>query len=238
MASATFSIEGASSALRDLGFYYEKDPAVGDHALEMRGTGFLSRDGLRFCKRNILDDGRIRSTLEFFFPWCGLARYRRIASDPGHIFQIRGGGKRAGLRVLAVFLWEAGSEVVYYGRSPQHALPGVKASNGLWEVPFAALEQAGCSEGSIISFEHGGLSIQDARIAFEPRKGGPIASVFATEDVLRGWTRMKLANTAEIVQQVAEMRSSKIGLYIEHEATNGQPAATESVASPPDFQST
>ena len=80
-------------------------------------------------------------------------------------------------------------------------------------------------------------TIQDARIAFEPRIGGPIASVFATEDVLRGWTRMKLANTAEIVQQVAEMQSTTIGLYIEHKATNGQPAATESVTSPPDFQS-
>jgi hypothetical protein len=47
--------------------------------------------------------------------------------------------------------------MVFYDRSNQHELIGVRASNGLFEVPFAALERAGCSEGSSIVFEHGGL---------------------------------------------------------------------------------
>jgi len=46
---------------------------------------------------------------------------------------------------------------MFYDRSHKHVLPGVGASNGLFEVPFAALEQAGCSKGSPIPFERGGL---------------------------------------------------------------------------------
>lgn len=99
---------------------------------------------------------RIRSVLEAFFPWCGLARYQKFHADPGHIFQFRGGGEKAGQHVLVAQLWGNGSEVIYYYRSHNHALPGVKASNGLWEVPYAALEDAGCSECLRISFRHGG----------------------------------------------------------------------------------
>lgn len=100
---------------------------------------------------------RARSILESFFPWCSLARYRKFHSDAGHIFQFRGGGEKAGRHVLVVQLWGAGSEVTFFDRSHTCELPGVHASNGLWEVPFAALESLGCGEGSEIFFEHGGL---------------------------------------------------------------------------------
>jgi hypothetical protein len=46
----------ASDALRNIGFYYEEDPAVGDRVSEMSGVSVLSIEGLEFYKRNILDD--------------------------------------------------------------------------------------------------------------------------------------------------------------------------------------
>ena len=46
----------ASFALRNVGFYYERDATVGARVSEMRGFRALSRDGLEFCKRNILND--------------------------------------------------------------------------------------------------------------------------------------------------------------------------------------
>ena len=58
MASASFSIDGASNALQDLGFICEKDPVVGARVAEMRekGISFLSMDGLEFCRLNILNE--------------------------------------------------------------------------------------------------------------------------------------------------------------------------------------
>ncbi|KAK1690429.1 hypothetical protein BDP55DRAFT_543679, partial [Colletotrichum godetiae] len=148
---------------------------------------------------------RVRSVLLSYFTRCGLGRFQRFHSDPGHIFQFRRGGEAAGPRVLAVMLWGPGSKFVYYNRSHQMTLPGVTASNGLWEVPFAALKQAGCCKGSKVDYEHGGLSIHDGRLAFEMNVGDPIASIFATPDVIVKWSKMVLPNTPDMIDKVAEL---------------------------------
>lgn len=164
---------------------------------------------------------------------------KRFSSDPGHVFQFRRGGEEAGPRVLAVMLWGPGSRCVYYDCSHRKALPGVTASNGLWEVPLAALEQAGCGEGSEVVFEHGGLyvivtslsaspdhfsrSIHDGRLAFEISQGSPIAAIFATSDVLVKWSKMVLPNTAEVVEAVAEVsrQAQRVGLHVRFDTTGG-----------------
>ncbi|KAJ6038462.1 uncharacterized protein N7446_005266 [Penicillium canescens] len=219
MASTPFSLEHASDAIRDLGFYSEMDQDLRTPMLEMGPKSCLSAEGLEFCKIHVIGDKRARSILESFFPSCGLARYRKFHSDPGHIFQFRSGGEKAGRHVLVVKLWGSGSEVVFFDRSHRHKLPGVHASNGLWEVPFAALESVGCGEGSEILFEHGGLTIQDARLAFEIRKGTPIATVFATPDVIMKWAKVVLPNTPQIAEKAAELQeeSAKIGFHFEYD---------------------
>ncbi|KAJ5046199.1 hypothetical protein NUH16_003024 [Penicillium rubens] len=157
MASAAFSLERASDAIRDQGFYSEMDQELRTPMSEMGPKSCLSAEGLEFCKIHVLRDERARSILKTFFPSCGLARYRKFHSDPGHIFQFRSGGEKAGRHVLVVKLWGSGSEVVFFDGSHREELPGVHASNGLWEVPFAALKSVGCGKGSEILFEHGGL---------------------------------------------------------------------------------
>ncbi|PCG88479.1 Hypothetical protein PENO1_110050 [Penicillium occitanis (nom. inval.)] len=218
MASTVFSVGRASDAILNSGFYYEMDQELGSHLLVGPKT-CLSPEGLEFLKLHVFRDERTRSILEFFFSWCGLARYRKFHNDPGHIFQFRSGGEKAGLNVLVVQFWGRESEVIYFNRSHRYELPGVHASNGLWEVPFAALESAGCGEGSKIVFGHGGFTIQDARIAFEIKKGTPIATVFATRDVVKKWAKMTFPKMPQMVEKVTELQreSTKIGIHFQYE---------------------
>ncbi|KAJ5263950.1 hypothetical protein N7478_011555 [Penicillium angulare] len=220
MALTTFDLENASNAIRNSGFYCEKDPELRTPLLDMGPKSCLSEEGLEFCKLHVLRDNRVRTILESFLPWCSLGRYRKFHSDAGHIFQFRGGGEKAGRHVLVVQLWGEGSEVVFFNRSHTYELPGVHASNGLWEVPYAALESTKCAEGSEIIFQQGGITIQDARVAFEIRKGTPIATVFAMRDVITKWAKVVLPNTPQILHKVAELQneSESIGFHFEYDA--------------------
>ncbi|KAK2005931.1 hypothetical protein LZ32DRAFT_652068 [Colletotrichum eremochloae] len=223
MASVAFlTDDNEGSALQSSGFLCEEDARLGT-LVSMKGKGLplLSKDGLEFLRINILNNERVQSVLLSFFPRCGLGRFQRFHSDPGHIFQFRRGGEESGPHVLAVMLWEPGSRCVYYDGSHRKALPGVTASNGLWEVPFAALVHAGCSEGSKLTFEHGGLSIHDGRLSFEIKEGAPIAAIFATPEVLVKWSKMVLPNTPEMVDKVAELsrENQRVVLHMRFDTT-------------------
>lgn len=54
--------------------------------------------------------------------------------------------------------------------------------------------------------------IVDARLAFEIKQGSPITSVFATEDELKGWAKIVLPKSEDLVRKVAEMESKRIGV--------------------------
>ncbi|KAI0802424.1 hypothetical protein GGR55DRAFT_666218 [Xylaria sp. FL0064] len=217
MATARFT-ERANDTLRDIGFIAEEDASIGEQVLDMKQKGFscLSADGLDFLLRNFIDDERIKEILRHSFSSCGIARYRKFQSDPGHIFQFRRGGKRAP-GVLVILLWGDDSEVAFFGSSHQHDLSGVSASNGLWEVPSAALELAGCNKRTSIPFKLGGLTIHDARVAIEFRKGQPIGCVFTTDDVMSRWSRIVLPNSLELSDKVEAIRRTGIGLHFQFE---------------------
>ncbi|KAJ5389788.1 uncharacterized protein N7496_000856 [Penicillium cataractarum] len=76
---------------------------------------------------------------------------------------------------------------------------------------------SGCGEGSEIKFENGGLTIQDARVAFEIKKGTPIATVFATRDVITRWAKVVLPGSPQISEKIAELQreSPRIGYHFE-----------------------
>jgi hypothetical protein len=60
MSTTTFSLEDATAALAEDGFYCIQDPTVGLHLLEMERNGSQfsssSKAGLEFCKSNVLKD--------------------------------------------------------------------------------------------------------------------------------------------------------------------------------------
>ncbi|KAH6658635.1 hypothetical protein BKA67DRAFT_218580 [Truncatella angustata] len=145
----------ASDALCNYGFFGIQDASVGDRVQEKQSKGFpcLSEEGLEFLYLNFLSD---QGPIKTFLPKCAVGRYREFRSDRDHIFQFRKGGESKA-KVFVSLLWKPGSEVVFYGRSHLHTLASVIASNGLFEVPLAALEAAGCSEGTLLRFENGGM---------------------------------------------------------------------------------
>lgn len=67
------------------------------------------------------------------------------------------------------------------------------------------------------SSDYSGRSIQDARIAFEIKKGTPIATVFATRDVITRWGKVVLPSTPQIAEKIAELEreNPKIGYHFE-----------------------
>ncbi|KAI0398765.1 hypothetical protein F4802DRAFT_611389 [Xylaria palmicola] len=231
MATTTFS-ERAKNALCDIGFIAEEDASTGEQVSDMKQKGFscLSVDGLDFLLRNFIGDKRIKEVLSHSFSSCGIARYRKFQSDPGHIFQFRRGGKLAP-GVLVVLLWGSDSEIVFYSGSHQHDLSGVQASNGLWEVPSAALERAGCNSRKPISLKLGGLTIHDARVAIEFRKGQPISCIFSTSDVMSRWSRIVLPNTVELLDKIEAIRRTEIGLHFQFQNPDTKQSSQMSVSS-------
>ncbi|CZT10264.1 uncharacterized protein RAG0_14790 [Rhynchosporium agropyri] len=213
--STTPTSEAIKAAVAELGFYQIQDPTLGLRIEEMEKKGsqrsISSEAGLEFCISNVVEDQRIRTLLESFFRWCGLGYYQSIAEDQGHIFQFRKGVGQPD--ILLVQLWSKGSRVVYYGGS--HLIPWftVRAANRLWEIPLAALTREGIG-GTEIFYEHGGLAILDARVAFEMKHGSPITCGFAVQDQLKTWPKLVLPKSEESARRVAELDTRTIGVHI------------------------
>lgn len=58
MASTTFSVEDARKSILEDGFFCVEDPVVGERVLEIakKGSPLLSKEGLEFCKLNVLNN--------------------------------------------------------------------------------------------------------------------------------------------------------------------------------------
>jgi hypothetical protein len=155
MASSDSPDQHALDALRSPGFHFVQDPEVGKHASEPF-EDIDTEVGLRFYMQNFQNDTRISAILKSLLGSYQLVAYRTFTPDTTRIFQFRRGGKEAGC-ILIVLLWPPDSNVIYYGDSLQHHLFAVDSDNGLWRVPKAAANRAGCGEGKPIELEHGGL---------------------------------------------------------------------------------
>jgi hypothetical protein len=56
-------------------------------------------------------------------------------------------------------------------------------------------------------------------VAFEIKKGTPIATVFGTHDVITKWAKVILPNTPQIAEKVAQLQreSARIGFHFEYD---------------------
>ena len=98
---------------------------------------------------------RVQHVLEALFPWLGLGIYEIYRTDPNYIYAFMT-GLNPEMKAIVVQLWSPKSSLVVYGGS--HLLPvkGFNASNGLLEIPYAPLKQAGCKSIDV-DMEKGGL---------------------------------------------------------------------------------
>jgi hypothetical protein len=148
------SPKAALEELQARGFYYEADDEIGKLASQLF-EDIETEAGLEFYEKAFIQNKRIAAILTSSFGRCNLIAYRRFSPDLKRLFQFRSGGEEAGC-MLVVLLWPPGSEVIFYGDSRKHVLPVVASDNGLWRVPQAAANQAGCGTGVPISLEEGG----------------------------------------------------------------------------------
>ncbi|KAF2744343.1 hypothetical protein M011DRAFT_470480 [Sporormia fimetaria CBS 119925] len=222
MVSTAFSLDAAVKSINEDGFVDLEDISVGELVSEMeqKGFAFLSMYGLDYCKNNILRDTRIKSILESLLRKCSLGHLLRYTAFPGHIESFRKGGPEAGLRVIVVQQWAKGSQVVYYGGSHKHDLPTVNGIRQLHETQKTALDEIGC--GAIVkNFPDGGLVVRDARLYAETRTGYAFTFIFATDEVVAAWPKIKVPNSQDFRQKAIDMESPTIGVNFSFSGLTG-----------------
>ncbi|KAK7177949.1 hypothetical protein PSPO01_15998 [Paraphaeosphaeria sporulosa] len=213
MVSTAFSLDAAVKSISEDGFVDLEDLSAGELVSEMEQKVFalLSLYGLDYCKNNILGNTRIKSILESLLSRCSLGHLLRYTAFPGHIEAFRKGGPEAGLRVLVVQQWAKGSQVVYYGGSHKHDLPTVNGIRQLHETQKTALDGMGC-EAIERNFPNGGLVVRDARLYAETKTGYALTYIFATDEVVVAWPKIKVPNSQEYRQKAIDMESPTIGV--------------------------
>ncbi|KAK8036656.1 hypothetical protein PG993_008639 [Apiospora rasikravindrae] len=214
-------------SLAEDGFYYVDDPVVGSRIQEMERNGFQftsSRmEGWEFCDKIVLNDTLVRNSFESFYEFARLGYYRRIAADPGHVFQFRKGSQ--GPDIWLVQLWGKGSEAVYFPGSHRIEPRSFRTANRLWEVVQADLERAGITRTTKL-FKEGGLVILDARLSLEMPNGDPITTAFVGANIqesidteLRKWPKLRLPKLDTQAITELERRHISVHCHVEGEIT-------------------
>lgn len=217
MTSNSFSLDTAKKLLHEDGFFELSALDVGTQIAEMeeKHFPFLTPYGLIFLKTLVMDDTRIRHTLEASFEKCTLGHWLRYRALPGHIESYFQKGPDpdnpadTGLHGLAVQLWAKGSSVRYYRGSHLLSFPTDESERRLYETPKDAMDEAGCPAEDKC-FPSGGLVVLDARTRFESREGYQITGIFATDEVVQKWPPIVLQYSEETVELANSMQSEKI----------------------------
>jgi len=208
---ASESVEDVRRSILENGYFLVKDPLIGERVrdMERRGFPYASEYGLDLCKV-VIDDVRVRTTLESFFEWSGLGLFRSFGSAPENFLFMN--NLTPEMQVLVVQLWSNKSRVNFWDSSHLHSLNGIAAENGLLEVPSGRLEGLGLRPKEA-EFEHGGIALLDARLAFNIIEGFAITFAFATQEELQTWSKMQIPRrTDRLAQKMADMESKHIGV--------------------------
>ncbi|KAK0706159.1 hypothetical protein B0T26DRAFT_725630 [Lasiosphaeria miniovina] len=145
MASSTFSLEVAERCLDEDGFFRLDNPSIGEHIsdLEQKGFPWVSKYGLDFCRKYVLDDRNIKAVVESILGECTLVHLLRYEAYPDHIVSWAG-GSNVGRHSLLVHLHPKGAQVEYYKGSHIHDLPRKRGARFLWETEPSALSEVNC----------------------------------------------------------------------------------------------
>ncbi|PVH90668.1 hypothetical protein DM02DRAFT_547351 [Periconia macrospinosa] len=180
--------------------------------MDKDGVPFASARGLQFCKNSVLNNPRIRPILESFFDWFALGLYRSIGTFTGE-YSFRKSDPEAKVDTLLVQLWSKGSRAFFWGGSHRHQLPCVKGENNLWRIPRVSLKHLNL-DPTEVTFEQGGFSILDPRIAVEVTKGTATTFAFGTKEVISTWNPMRLPKSQDIEETIAGMEGTNFGMNV------------------------
>ncbi|KAH0441705.1 hypothetical protein CcaCcLH18_01965 [Colletotrichum camelliae] len=211
--SASMSTAEIEEKLAESAYIAINDASIGERVREFQQMGFPieTAEGLEFCRRNVIEDARIRLILETLFPWCSIGIYEVYRSSPDRIYAFMT-GLNSERKAAVVRLQSPDSKVVLFDGS--HTLPirGFNASNGLLEMPSAPLKVC---EQKEINLPDGGFVVHDARVSFRSIQGYSIKFCCATRDEIQGWPKKKFPKA--LSSQAAAIQTPTIGLNFRFE---------------------
>ncbi|KAI8416513.1 hypothetical protein FOFC_02823 [Fusarium oxysporum] len=171
-----FSADEVLAQIKNDGFYFIRDPAIGSKMDEMIRShsrfSISDENGFKFWRDNIFTDPRIRgimNSLESDMEAKYLLGHRgSLLQDPTHIKTFRFRGHQPDILIIQV--WPTGSDAIFYRRSHTANLGKRINPTNMWEVFPKDLEDLGC-DGERVHLEEGGIVIFDGRMTFDLVKG-------------------------------------------------------------------
>jgi len=202
-----------SKSVREKGFFWVSDKAVGTRVDKIRETGypFDRKDGLVFCRLSTVGDERVRRVASSVIERPGLGAWKAFGRDPSRGYcTFRNPPSEVRKPVaLHVQLWPTNSKVVFHEGSHLHSLDVKPASTGWFEVSLEELKSKGVTPVEV-TMKEGGLSISDARLAFTIVEGTAIIFGFGAREEVKQWAKMKLPKSLELEEEVKIMREEAI----------------------------
>ncbi|KAI0187151.1 hypothetical protein F4808DRAFT_466440 [Astrocystis sublimbata] len=158
------------------GIFYQANAAVGKLVAEFDSQGLAWKpEVLRMYMPIIVKDPRLREILEHFDTEHPSLCFYLDSDNPKHYFASTIEENEPQDHRALIYVWSAKSRLEIFVGS--HKLPskGVKAANGLWEVPYPFLTITKGLKESEACLEEGGVMIVHPRFSFGSTSGCTMA---------------------------------------------------------------
>ncbi|KAK4149898.1 hypothetical protein C8A00DRAFT_18482 [Chaetomidium leptoderma] len=171
--SSSVSAEDAAAFFQEHGFFYQADTEIGKVVAELDSQGLAwNPEGLKYFMPILLRDSRLRQILEPFGNRYPSVNYSFGSNYPGHYFASTIEPNQDH-RIL-LYMWSAGSQLEFAVGSHRPPNKGVKAANGMYEVPYKFLKNKNLNEIKV-RMEGGGVAIVHPLLAFGATEGFSMA---------------------------------------------------------------
>ncbi|KAI9896008.1 hypothetical protein N3K66_009077 [Trichothecium roseum] len=190
MATSDHPLSDAVTHIKQRGFYYLEDSAVGTRMDWMTKNSLRFdmkyEEGYQFWHESVNSNPRIISILDALdadnSEKYSLGHNDWLAPDPNHIKTLRYGGAKP--EVYTIQIWPADSEVIYYSGSHQLSnLRRWREPTGPWAIRLTDLKARQCDEEKIC-ISKGGIVIFDSRIALNALRGESYHYTYFTQKLL------------------------------------------------------
>jgi len=149
------------------GFFYQTNPEIGSLVEDLDDNGLADgSEGLQSFTSTLLHDERLKRILETYDERAKL--WFSLGCDPGHYFASTIDPSQENR--LVIYMWSPGTELEFCDCSHMGESKGVRAANGMVEVPVAFLRRKGI-KFIRVRMEKGGVALVHPRHAFQSISG-------------------------------------------------------------------
>jgi len=158
------------------GIFYQANAAIGKLVAELDSQGLAWRpEVLSMYLPILVEDLRLREILQHFDtehpPLC----FFLDSDNPKHYFASTIEGNESQNHRAVIYVWSADTRLEIFVGSHELPSKGVRAANGLWEVPYPFLTVTKGLRESVVHWEEGGIMIVHPRFSFGSASGFTMA---------------------------------------------------------------